>query len=387
MTIAYLDDRPDKLSNYVKNEVDFDLMNKMFNEQYDEPFVIKTKQYVINNNKFILNNEMPFVKYTDIGYHGLIGSTAGKPVENKYGKTYLGQYDLKNRGIYKFMMLSEKIKDISNMIDFMQIIPIRPFENYEKYYEKITTSHGNKLSVVSFLCSHYFEPATDESTCDLSDYSILSTDSHIYQPKDFIKAVEPYFPKIKIPEYVENINSRAKYPLLYLCADNEVIEKYEKPFGQTYIEDDNCIFGFSEASTSTVPLLSGSWCKYTDSKGKQQIQLDFNSYYCKTPGINTGLSANTYNKYNLFLNLEKAGDAGILITYANPLSGQYEEIASYYIKNISDDKPKFMLSVNYMKDIQFDGFMMEHEDSLLISEGIVTNMIVNEQITLESSKK
>jgi hypothetical protein len=64
----------------------------------------------------------------------------------------------------------------------------------------------------------------------------------------------------------------------------------------------------------------------------------------------------------LFLNLEKAGDYGFLYIYKNPLSETtdgYDLYAKYYIKNISDDKPKFLLSAyNIVKD-DYEGFILE----------------------------
>lgn len=49
---------------------------------------------------------------------------------------------------------------------------------------------------------------------------------------------------------------------------------------------------------------------------------------------------------HLFLNLDKPGDAGILNIYEDPLSGVYTKYVSYYIKNVSDSKPKFLLSAH-----------------------------------------
>lgn len=78
---------------------------------------------------------------------------------------------------------------------------------------------------------------------------------------------------------------------------------------------------------------------------EDKIQLDFNSYYAKKLSTITSVD-NTRNNKHLFLNLAEPGAAGYLNIYSN-LNNEdevHEQVQRYYIKNISDNKPKFILS-------------------------------------------
>ena len=75
------------------------------------------------------------------------------------------------------------------------------------------------------------------------------------------------------------------------------------------------------------------------------IKLDFNSYYAKEL-LNITSIDNARNNKHLFLNLDFPGAAGYLNIYSNLFSNDavHEQVQRYYIKNISDNKPKFILS-------------------------------------------
>ena len=101
-------------------------------------------------------------------------------------------------------------------------------------------------------------------------------------------------------------------------------------YGKYKSDDDTCVLNMFEGH---VPL-SVSW---VDNNGK--IKLDFNSCYYNR--INAGIT-NKYNLKHLFLNLDSPGDAGYLNTFT--LCNEIRYDALYYIKNISDSHPKFLLS-------------------------------------------
>lgn len=94
-----------------------------------------------------------------------------------------------------------------------------------------------------------------------------------------------------------------------------------------------------------MPQISVSWCKYVPvGSSEPAIKLDFNSLYYQSNA--KPLTANAFNLMHLFLNLDKPGDAGILNIYEDPLNDKYTKYVSYYIKNVSDSKPKFLLSAH-----------------------------------------
>ena len=111
------------------------------------------------------------------------------------------------------------------------------------------------------------------------------------------------------------------------------------------------------------------------------------------------MSVNTFNSKNLFLNLNYPGEAGYLRIYEDPLNNNYKQLATYYIKNISDSKPKFMLSANYDVDKQYPGFELhwgnQDEDpsvppsyvGQLVAENVEVIKIVNEDVNIVSKSK
>lgn len=92
---------------------------------------------------------------------------------------------------------------------------------------------------------------------------------------------------------------------------------------------------------------------------------------------------------HLFLNLDKPGDAGILNIYEDPLADKYTKYVSYYIKNVSDSKPKFLLSAHANVQVAYPMFITENSDtntnkiSVLAGEDKMTTAIAYEQAMLQ----
>lgn len=405
VTVAYLDEVPTQLSNYIDIPIDLNKLAETYEEEKLE-LAIKTKQYSIAESMFIpyckngnyLSNEHSFIKYTDIGCFGLIGNEDG--LSTNLGNTYLGLYDLYERGIYKFQLMSEPVDDIHKMIDFRFTMPVRRLENFN--LSTYTTAQETSFKAMNFLCAHYYETLKSTTTSCLSDYSTLSTDVNIYDPYAFKEMIGGKFPMMKADEeylkYTQSFSATddkfVDYPYLYFSTSEnrtkatDIPDHFVYPYKQVSVDEENCcIFTFSEADTSEFPPISASWCKQDNG----EIQIDFNSIYNKLD--NDVLSNNIFNHYHLFLNLEKTGDAGVLQVFKDPLNGIFEPLAHYYIKNISDTKPKFLLSAYNYATIEYDGFVFEDNGgtwkdlSVLVTEGIIESKIVNEKAHLANTTR
>lgn len=407
VTIAYLDTLPSKLNNYINKEID---NLSSYTNLNSNNFVVKTKQYTIGEYTFLdINNERSYVSYTDIGFYGLIGfdsnSNSGSNFVNELGNTYLGKYELNERGVYKFQIISNPIENITDMIDFRYIVLPRTYETYKKDIIKTTkTPQGTEYKYLNYFDVHYYETLESKYTQHLNNYESISSDNYIYDPLEFRNILKNNIPNIKTYEsnkFYNNVDNSIPY-LLYLNKDEDDITSFNhfiQPYNQTTItKTDNCIFNLFESNVSATNI-SVSWCKYGEKDG--EIQLDFNTEYYKA-----NISVNDYNQYHLFLNLEKAGDAGILNIYKDPsdFENGYELITQYYIKNISDTKPKFLLSACNIAYDEYEEFLFESgtvfgnntEDpgddenqsgknalnATLLAEGILQNQIVSEKTIL-----
>ena len=428
MTVAYLDSLPADLSNYCRIPVDLtsfaDKDSTLSTHIYDYDtemcnMSIATKEYEISKRMFLEKKVKAYTKYTDCGFFGLHGIGSDGDITNQLGHTYLALHEIENRGIYKFQILSEQTP-IENMIDFRRTLIARPYENYNLTgnWKDFTTSQGTTFTALTYFKGHYYEPMNASSTSSLADYTSLSSNVNVYDPYEFKRLLHGNYPVLKADELflsaAANMNTDANDGYPYIC--QTTISTFEQPWGQTNtrarrnttnaklkapVSYGNCVMQiFPDADISTFPMLSVSWGK--DSTGK--IQLDFNPMFNALSGDGssahrTELSVNTFNSMNLFLNLNYPGEAGYLRIYEYPLSGNFKQLATYYIKNISDSKPKFMLSANYDVDKQYPGFELhwgnQDEDpsvppsyvGQLVAENVEVIKIVNEDVNIVSKSK
>ena len=106
--------------------------------------------------------------------------------------------------------------------------------------------------------------------------------------------------------------------------------------------------------------------------------------YNALSGNKNALSINIYNNMKLFLNLNKAGESGLLNIYRDPLNGDFTRLATYYIKNLSDDKPKFMISADFAIDTAYPALVIDYDtidgttvkDAILLSEDENTTTVL-----------
>ena len=90
---------------------------------------------------------------------------------------------------------------------------------------------------------HYFEAGNSETTADLKDYGIISSDSNVYDPFEFRNILYGRYPALKIDEnYKETIKSidtilSDGYPYLVSSA----VKYFEKPWNNSKVKNGNCL--------------------------------------------------------------------------------------------------------------------------------------------------
>lgn len=112
VTVAYLDEVPESLSNYISKQVNAADLSASSGDMQDTVLdvVVKTKKYTIGRDTFLecskygdyLSNEHSYIPYTDMGFYGLLGNCCGNTLTDGLGETYLAENDITQRGIYKF---------------------------------------------------------------------------------------------------------------------------------------------------------------------------------------------------------------------------------------------------------------------------------------------
>ena len=395
ITLAYLVDAPalSDLSNYICQQLDDDAEANVYAE-YSQ-FVVKTKQYQIANNSFVeyvrLNsyngNEHMYMPYTDIGFYGLLGNNGGK--SNVLSGTYIAQHELKTRGIYKFQMLSKSISSINRMIEFVptQAVSLRSHEQYKANALTAYTPQGTVFKALDYFDLRFYEPA-NTSGSQIARFANLSSNNGAYSIGQFKSAMKNSMPIMQVDEENTQQLNTADNRTYFIVDEGSQISKFKNAHAdkEDIIDPDNCMFSVSDASD--MPLISASWCQYDDA-GINKIQLDFNTLYftydVNAAGENSQIKDNEYNKKHLFLNLPEAGDAGELYIYKDPLCKDIANpddanvlIAKCYIKNISDTKPKFLLSVHNEISTTYGSFILQRTDdgiSCIVTEDGENNIV------------
>ena len=404
VTVAYLDSLPNTLVNYLSIDVALDNVSALYGNDTLDPYLsaisIKTHEYEIGSKSFIDIKCKSYAKYTDAGFFGLLQSDSNC-LSNNIGDTCIAKYEIPMRGVYKYQILADATP-ISNMIDYRQVILVRPYEDlyYKEEIEdgetkisahgvqKMTTPLGTDYYPITYMSSHFYEVLNSSTTNDLSNYDIISSDEDVFDPikfRDILFGKEPAF---KIDEkYIETVKSIENilsdgYP--YMCLS--VPDIFENPYNLenklSNVSNGNCLLQMTDAPD--FPALSIQWGKYKVDN-IEKIKIDFNPLFNSSEDIRY-LSANTYNCLKLFLNLDKPGEAGIIDIYDDPLHGSFNKLATYYIKNISDDKPKFLLSANFLQELTYPGFATENDMSVICAEDDYLGKIAFEQKRLNINR-
>jgi len=206
----------------------------------------------------------------------------------------------------------------------------------------------NKISCASYEYAHFEEDLRSAKNDAIAETIVLK-----YDPIEVNKILEGKSATLEVDEEyfkLMKFNKKAKYRLYdntlvgpYLILGN-IPTKYYNPGRDEYKADnDSYIIKLFDSNAA----LSVSW--YKNSKTKE-IQLDFNTCYYNNYEYN-----NYFNEKRNFLALARPGEAGYLNSYTPGI----KEDVLYYIKNISDSHPKFLLSAHVI-----DGY----DDNLLITQ-------------------
>lgn len=320
-----------------------------------------------------------FNGFSDIGTFGIFeenNEISATKITQYKGSFYNDKTELNKRGIFKFQLIGVKPK--YNGIDFKFTLPLRMHEDewYEDNTLNIHNEKGDLIKLVNLLAVRY-----DESTDRTIHSEGEGEAGAIYEPFKLKNLAAGRTINARIDEALSRelqsefdsvppevpLCSMIDIPYLMVgdTANVELPTRFINPGTQSenyFSDNDNCIMNIFEGH---VPL-SVSW---VNNKGK--IKLDFNSCYYNR------LDSNYSNKYNLkhlFLNLDSPGDAGYLNTITIKNEIRYD--ALYYIKNISDQHPKFLLSA-MIYDI-----MYPDAEILCMNEGTKTEPYV---ITMNES--
>lgn len=167
----------------------------------------------------------------------------------------------------------------------------------------------------------YFDPVTVNKVLNGNDASLMLDEEYFnifkdnYQFKDFNRLFDniptgPYLISGDLPTNYSNPGYKMRQDIK--------------------ASDDNFKFNL----LVDLPSISCSWKESGD-----EIELDFNTALFNDIGENN----NFFNEKRCFLHLDKAGDAGYLNIYDDK-NEFASELATLYIKNVSTDKPMFLVA-------------------------------------------
>lgn len=374
ITVAYLDNihisADIELSNYINRNLKLSYLQSY--ASFEQPFIVKTKRYVLGVNELAEDKTVPdvsyehsYMQYTDIGFYGLIGgNTIELSSKNELNDTYISECEygkdnnnIARRKFYKFQIIAPEITGNSNSTkypfskSFVNIndLHLRSFENSQPLCT-ITLANRESINAINLLDLHHYETLNSEGTANLLDYSSLSTNnSVVYTVGEYNYITHQNRTGIKSDEIDKVVNDIQSLNV----GNNAVIANAKDgthDFKHWNSNPDNCQFTIEDVNN--VPQsISVSWWKNNNGK----INLNFNSYY-HTASTSSKFAKNFNNVANCYCNLT-ANECGILTLYkgltissktsdyTDTNNTQDKILASYRICNISDDKPKFALSV------------------------------------------
>ena len=307
-------------STYMSNDFDYDQLSNYIETVQNK---IVTRDIVIADNSLIKEREQVFAPFCDIGCNPVL------PESNTLAGSKLESALTAFPTVMKFQLIGPQ-KAIG--IDFINVLPVRMFDDYSQFTD-------DALSCADYRYIHF-----DEQNFE----AIEIGSAPIYDSVEFAKLLSETDFTLRIDESYKNALTEAGYSEEDLV-DNLISWPYlwntksNADFPQQFVNAYNPVEDGSMDDNMEIVLhedhsISCSWKKSND-----KIQLDFNSlYYTHISSL-----TNVFNRQHKFLSLKKAGEAGYLQEY----NEDDQLVATYYIKNISDDKPKFLLSASFESQI------------------------------------
>ena len=312
--------------------------------------------------------------------------------------------ELSANGVLKFK-LAVPSASISAGIDFRHVCPIRQIEGYRSDLTEETTAYHYNTSEVAMsgVISghsnvHFFESVYNQYLATMNDEQFyeLAEAERIGRKNPDKVAIQANFDYQQLAHYdvakylsamrseesiskhsddITDVLKHRGFVQPYMMAEGSIPQTYQ--YGAYIVENSNGkqnafkadrsakILDNIKTNTAVIKLdqneeLSVRWIKRTNG----EIKLDFNSLlyidnddaYGNLPewqnNFNSILSGrndtnkkdvNERNKLNLFLNLDYAGEAGIINTWSQWRSYLIYK-NTWMVKNISDSEPKFILA-------------------------------------------
>lgn len=334
---------------------------------------ISTKDWKFDAKHFVYSEYRQYISYNDMGFVPMYKFTEKNNTENNnyVNKIYNTTNDiltnkwytdcLSGKGQLKINLIGSAKSD--NGIFFKHIVPARMHEQYAK--DNKDDVLANKL----LQKANYFNARYSEMP---EDSYLSSAMTAIYDPHEFQRTIGTDALSLRIDEsytrIFEELNNSNVYgnvkvsktyldmfhdiPYLYVCTNNNIYENCIELYnpgasGQNIkVPEDQYVIQLS-SNNDVNDTISVSWISANNNiyGNKQGIKLDFNTAYYndnKDPQ-----KKNYFNWKHQFLNLDKPGDCGYLQIWHNNGNAQLMKPGNiYFIKNISDDKPKFIISLS-----------------------------------------
>lgn len=322
------------------------------------------------------NNIRYFKPFTDMGFLPLIGQNYldSSNIINKVSETKAVDL-LQEKEILKFQLIGEQS---SSGIDFIPIMPvIRKYESsHLKDFKDIHpyVPHNN-VKILSYSDVHYFENSTSADIGQIYDpyefkNKLLENSDN---PSLNIKANESFRSTYLMDKYVQ-------FPYL-IDGSSTIPNNYITPGNDDQQQLTNINYILAKITTIDTQPLSISYCYREDIHG---YKIDFNLPYYNNKIVPT--VENTLNYQHTFLNLDYPGAAGYLktynanIQYATSLT-DFDKKANienvFYIKNISDDRPKILLSAQNFEVSIYNVEIFGIDKNIELSSGTAFAVLTN----------
>ena len=364
LTIAYLKNDINTLelstniSNYLGYAINYNSGYSNLttqNVEVDSPYIV-TKEFKYDEKTITeVDFERSYLLYNDMGFiplHKGENSIIGKPYETWLSSGQLLKFNL-----------AEDTDTSKHGIFFKHIVPVRMQEGFKSNLKICELSNDLSIAKASFVDARYLE----HNTTYLTDI----TNDNIYDPYKLQEIINNYNITLRIDESyindlaVANITKHIvdKYddtPYLWIKHGNNTnnnditaINEFYKPGTNNDIKFNNNVISSNVyqyiLKLNNTDEISVTWINKNENifgEGNG-IKLDFNAIHYINNINNDEDNTSTYNYYNYkhsFLNLDKPGDGGCLRIYNQIDNSTYQESDSvYFIKNISDTKPKFII--------------------------------------------
>lgn len=357
LTIAYLKNDINTLelstniSNYLGYAINYNNGYSNLttqNVEVDSPYIV-TKEFKYDEKTITeVDFERSYLLYNDMGFiplHKGENSIIGKPYETWLSSGQLLKFNL-----------ADDTDTNKHGIFFKRIVPARMQEGFKNDLSVCELSNTLSVHKVNFLNARYLE----------HNSTLYSQDSQqhirIYDPYELQNAINNYNITLRIDEsYINDLaevgitkNVIDKYddvPYLWLKYDNNSscnnaissINEFYIPgtnnndvYNNNVISSDyQYILKISNNVEISVTWINNNQNIFGEHNG---IKLDFNGIHY----IHSS-NKNYYNYKHSFLNLDKPGDGGYLRIYNSTTNDYIETDLVFFIKNISDDKPKFIM--------------------------------------------